>query len=179
MKQILKRAPGFTALSLLMPCVLLGLQTGCKTPQSTAAQRQPIQETCKTQPPTAAQLQPLQGTWEETKAGDAGDGKVTVTIYGNSLHFHRDSNFWFKTTFILPAGTDPQQLHATINESAPPGDSNGQVVNAIFKIEDGTLTLAAEPREGSKAFEEPSTFHYKLRKAGELGTFGPQLNISM
>src|ERR1051325_9470688 len=147
MKMILKRDPGFTVLSLLMPCVLLGLQTGCTTHQ-----------------PTAAQLQQLQGTWEEVKAGE----KVTVTITGNSLHFYRDSNFWFETSFTLPAGADPQQLHATIKNSSPPEDSKGKVVVAIFKIEDGTLTLAAEPQNGSKAFEEPSMFHHKLRKVGDL-----------
>ena len=158
MKMTLKRAPGFKALSLLMPCFLLGLQTGCNTHQ-----------------PTAAQLQPLQGTWEEIKAGNEGDGKITITITANSLHFHRDTNFWFKTTFTLSAGTDPQQLRATIKHSAPPGDSNGKVVVAIFKIEDGTLTLAAEPQNGSKAFEEPSSFHYKLRKVGELPTSSMKL----
>jgi len=134
-------------LSKTVGCVALGvalcLQTGCTTHR-----------------PTAAQLQPLQGTWEESKAGE----KVTVTITGNSLHFHRDSNFWFETRFTLPAGTDPRQLHATIKSSSPPEDSKGKVVVALFKIEDGMLTLAAEPQNGAKAFEEPSMFHHKLRK---------------
>jgi uncharacterized protein (TIGR03067 family) len=143
MKMNLKGARGFTMVSLLLPCVLPGLQTGCTTHR-----------------PTAAQLQPLQGTWEESKAGE----KVTVTITGNSLDFHRDSNFWFKTRFTLPTGKDPQQLHATIKGSSSPKDSNGKVVVAIFKIEDGTLTLAAEPQNGSKTFEESSMFHHKLRK---------------
>ena len=47
MKMTVKGALGFTALSLLMPCVLLGLLAGCKTNQ-----------------PTAAKLQHLQGYWE-------------------------------------------------------------------------------------------------------------------
>ncbi len=123
-----------------------------------------LQTGCTTHRPAAAQLQPLQGTWEEVKAGE----KATVTITGNSLHFHRDSNFWFKTKFTLPAGPGPQQLHATIRSSSPPEDSKGKVVVAIFKIEGGTLTLASEPQKDSKAFEEPSMFHHKLRKVGEL-----------
>ena len=83
------------------------------------------------------------------------DGKITITITGNELHFHRDPDFWFETTFTLPAGTDPQQLHATIKNCSPPEDSIGDVVFAIFKIEDGTLTLAGLQ---SSATEPPSTF---------------------
>ena len=40
--------------------------------------------------------------------------KITITIKGTSLHFYRDTDFWWDTTFTLPAGTDPQQPHATI-----------------------------------------------------------------
>src|SRR6185295_9569275 len=101
MKMTLKRALGFTVLSLLLPCALLGLQAGCTT-----------------HPLTAAKLQPLQGKWEGVMVGQEKDGKITITITGNSLHFHRDTNFWFETTFTLPAGTDPKQLHATIKDCA-------------------------------------------------------------
>jgi len=87
---------------------------------------------------TAAELRRLQGYWE----GDAAAGKSSITITGNSLHYYARTDFWFETTFTLPAGTDPQQLHATIKDSSPPTNSIGQVVVAIFKIEDGTLTLA-------------------------------------
>ena len=82
--------------------------------------------------------------------------KITITITGNSLHFHRDTNFWFETTITLPAGTDPKQLHATI-KGCPPSqaDSIGQVVGAFFKIEDGTLTLATI---GDDAEETPKSF---------------------
>ena len=88
-------------------------------------------------------------------ADNEADGKITITITGNSLHFHRDTNFWFETTFVLPAGTDPQQLHATIKRSSPPEDSIGEVVFAIFKVEDGTLTLAGEQ---ASAVEPPKAF---------------------
>lgn len=104
--------------------------------------------------------------------GDKSDDKITITITGNSFHFHRDTNFWFETTITLPAGTDPQQLRATIKGCAPAqGDNSiGKVVVAIFKIEDGTLTLAAR---GDGAEETPKSFaatedkgltRYELRK---------------
>jgi uncharacterized protein (TIGR03067 family) len=94
-------------------------------------------------------------------------GKITITITGNSFHFHRDTNFWFETTIALPAGTNPKQLQATIKD-CPTASSIGQVVFAIFKIEDGKLTLATEGAQGTrKSFEvseNPGMSRYELRK---------------
>ncbi len=100
--------------------------------------------------------------------GQEKDGKINITITGNSLHFHRDTNFWFETTFTLPAGKDPKQLHATIKGGPPSqADSIGKVVRAFFKIEDGTLTLAAigdDAEETRKGFEAAVENRYELRK---------------
>jgi uncharacterized protein (TIGR03067 family) len=122
--------------------------------------------------PTAVELQLLRGTWEGVTVGDQSHQKITITIKGNSLHFHRDTNFWFETTIILPAGTDPRQLHATIKDCAPPGQENsvGKVVVAIYKIEDGKLTLAAlgdgdeETPKSFEAAEDKGLTRYELRK---------------
>ena len=121
--------------------------------------------------PTAVELQLLQGTWEGVLVGDNEHQKITITITGNSFHFHRDTNFWFETTITLPAGTDPKQLHATIKGCPPSqGVSIGQVVRAFFKIEDGTLTLATigdDAEETPKSFEateDKGLTRYELRK---------------
>jgi hypothetical protein len=93
--------------------------------------------------------------------------KITITITGNSFHFHRDTNFWFETTITLPAGKDPKQLHATIKGCpSSQASSIGQVVRAFFKIEDGTLTLAAigGAEETPKGFEATVENRYELRK---------------
>ena len=97
-------------------------------------------------------------------------GKITITITGNSFHFHRDTNFWFETAITLPAGTNPKQLHATI-KGCPPSQASsiGKVVVAIFKIEDGTLTLATGNGDGQapKSFEatgDNGRNRYELRK---------------
>ena len=150
----LKKLFCITALPLLMPCILLCLQVGCKT-----------------HPPIAAELEPLQGIWEGGVVGDKAREKITIKIAGDSFHFHRDSNFWFETTMTLPSGTDPKQLRAAIKGSAPGQENSvGKVVVAIFKIEDGTLTLAAR---GDGAEETPTSFEatedrgltrYELRK---------------
>ena len=117
--------------------------------------------------PTAGELQPLQGTWEGVLVGDQAQQKITIRITGNSLHFHRDTNFWFETIMTVPAGKEPKQLHATIKGCpASQADSIGQVVRAFFKIEDGTLTLATigdDAEETAKGFEAAGT-RYELRK---------------
>jgi uncharacterized protein (TIGR03067 family) len=165
MKMNLKKSPDFTALSLLVPCVLLVMLPGCAT-----------------RPSTAASLQQLQGTWEGfglgrempsgryVKAESA--AKTIITITGDSLSFHEGTNFWYETTLTLPTGPDPQQLHATIKRCAEGKDSIGKVVIAFYKIEDGTLTLggirdkdstAAWPKSFD-ATEDTMTGRYALRK---------------
>jgi len=132
-------------------------------------------------PSTGTALQRLQGSWEgvalgqETPGGPfvKSAGTITIKITGNSFHFHRDTNFWFETTITLPAGTNPQQLRATIEHSAPPEGSNGKVVVAIFKVEDETLTLAARG-DGSEetpiSFEDAKVTRYELRKVQPQNT---------
>jgi len=106
---------------------------------------------CQSTPtPIVAELKPLLGAWE----GDGAGGKCSIIITGNSLHY-RNRTGWFRTTFTLPAGTSPQQLHATIIDCSPPSpNAIGTVVFAIFKIEDGTLTLA----EDDMSDQPPKTF---------------------
>ena len=92
--------------------------------------------------------------------------KITITISGDSLHFHRDTNFWFKTTFTLPAGKNPQELHATIRDCAEK-ESIGKVVVSIFKIEGEALTLLAmgdDAADMPKSFEATGGARYELRK---------------
>ena len=123
------------------------------------------------EPRITAELQPLQGTWEGVMVGDEKSGIITITITTNSLHFHRDTNFWFKTTFTQPAGKDPKQLHATIKDCASGQESSvGKVVVAIYKIEHGTLTLVPigdGDEEAAKSFEATegkNQTRYELRK---------------
>jgi uncharacterized protein (TIGR03067 family) len=121
---------------------------------------------CVVNQPTNAELHLLQGTWDGVLVGDESQ-KISITITGNSLHFHRDTNFWFATTITLPAGKDPKQLHATIKGCpSSQASSIGKVVRAFFKIEDGTLTLATigdDAEETPKGFEAAGT-RYEFRK---------------
>ena len=103
---------------------------------------------CRSTPTrTAAELNRLQGYWQ----GEGGPGKTSITITGNSLYYYARPDFWFKTTFTLPAGTDPQQLRATIKDcGGEPPKPIGDVVVSIFKIEDGTLTIASPSTHNAK-----------------------------
>lgn len=110
-----------------------------------------------TTPTDAAQAQRLQGTWEGVLVGQESAGKITITFTGHSLHFQGlSTNQWYDATFTLPAGTSPQQLSATITACERAKDI-GSVIGAIFRIEDGMLTLAgiqARNQEAPKGFGE-------------------------
>ncbi len=104
--------------------------------------------------------------------GEEKNGTITITINTNSLHFRRDADFWFETTFTLPAGTDPKQLRTTITKAAPGQESSiGKMVVAIYKIEDGTLTLA----ENDTSDKPPESFSsagsvFSLKKVEKKNT---------
>jgi uncharacterized protein (TIGR03067 family) len=122
--------------------------------------------------PIDAELQALQGTWEGVMVGHESDGKITITIPGHTLHFHRDENFWFETTITLPADKDPKQFHATIKDCPPSQASSiGEIVRAFYKIEDGLLTLATigdDAEETWESFEAAGT-RYELKRTQPEG----------
>src|SRR5215218_5225047 len=104
MRMTIKAALAVMTFSILMPGGLIWAQAAGTTNQ-----------------PTAAELQPLQGSWEGVMVGKEALGKISITIAGNSLHFKGlKPGDWFETTFTLPAGTYPQQLHATIKDCTEP-----------------------------------------------------------
>ena len=130
---------------------LAGLLVGCQSmPKPMAAELQPLQgvwegSTVESRSRPPAEPPSLAGILEGSVISEKPPSSITITIKGNSFHFYRDTNFWFETTIALPAGTNPQELHATITGSAASQASSiGQVVFAIVKIEDGTMTLATE-----------------------------------
>ena len=119
------------------------------------------QTSCNTPDPIDNDLNLLQGFWEDTDSSN----NISITIKGDSLYFYKQADFWYKATFSLPINTEPKQLSATIGDSVPPTDNSDQVVIAIYKIQDGILTLATNG--GSDAI--PASFanaasRYELRK---------------
>ena len=152
----LKQTLGF------MGGVLLGLQVSCMTPA-----------------PTSSGLQQLQGSWEgdllvqEEPGGPLvhqSSDHVFIKFSGNTLHYPKME---LEATLALPAGTTPQQFRATITRPRD-GGIFGEVVHAIFHVENETLTLAInqyEPEHPPKSFDPPenpddhkSISRYELRK---------------
>ena len=128
----MKKTPNGQFLSGAFALSLMALFTACR---STPTQ-------------IAPELKSLQGYWQ----GEGPAGNISINITGNSLNYYARPDQWFKTTFTLPAGTDPKQLRATIKDC---GDESqkpiGEVVASIYKIEDGTLTFASPPSHNAKA----------------------------
>lgn len=126
---------------------------------------------------TVSTVKRLQGRWVGRSGTDVNGDEVTITIKGDSFRFHRDEGFWFDTTIALIEGTAPQQLLATIIRCAPEqGSPTGKVVPAIFKIEDGTMTIGAfaEIEDPPKSFQDISTDSlYTLRRAPSQDLAGP------
>jgi hypothetical protein len=113
------------------------------------------------------QAKNLQGSRE----GEGAGGKCSIKIDGNSLLYRAGTN-WHQTTFTLPAGTGPQQLHATIKDSWPPvKESVGTVVHVIIKLEGETLPLVSfdESKEPPKDFEDGGTSKYVVKKSTGQG----------
>lgn len=123
----------------------------------------------------APDLESLQGSWEGVLVGQEAAGTVSITIKGDSLHFRGlNPGDWYETTFTLPTGTYPQQLHATIKDCTDPCDDVGKKVLAIVKVEYGMLTLVGIQATGKEpptsfgeipGIEDNRIFRYKLQKA--------------
>ena len=131
-RHLMKKTPNGQFLSGAFALSLAALLAACR---STSTQ-------------IAPELKSLQGYWQ----GEGGAGSISINITGNSLNYYARPDQWFKTTFTLPAGTDPKQLLATIKDCG--GESPkpiGEVVASIYKIEEGTLTFASPPSHNAKA----------------------------
>ena len=97
----------------------------------------------------------LQGTWKGQEARANAKGSASLVLSGANLEFHgADTNEWYKATFTLREDTNPKQLVAIITECPAP-QYVGKTANAIYRVEDGTLTITGnEP--GNPAM--PATF---------------------
>lgn len=128
----------------------------------------------------------LQGYWEGVGPG----GECSVTISGKSLRYATpktkdpEADFWFETSFKVPANADFQQLHATIKDNSPDKAHIGKVIVALFKIVDGTLTLGVinsfdESPEGPVAGDWQDVIDsYTLKRAKAPSKKGKQSSIN-
>jgi hypothetical protein len=90
----------------------------------------------------------LEDKWEGLEQGREKAGKATLTFTGNKIDFKGgDEREWYKATFVLPRGSEPQQLVSTVTDCPFPSYI-GKTSFSILKIEEETLTLVGnEPGE--------------------------------
>lgn len=78
----------------------------------------------------------MKGTWK-------GDQNASLVMSGGMLEFHNvNTNEWYKGTYTLREDTNPKQMTVVITE-CPYQQYVGKTANAIYRLENGTLTIAA------------------------------------
>ncbi len=185
MKRICQRVLGFFALCLLFPWLPLCLPAGCQTNQPTQAELQPLQGTWEgivvgekadskiAVTITGSSFHSHRDTnfWFETTIMliKPWQGKSGFQGARENPLFGAESTVVAPAERIIPPGSsNPQELHVTIKDgAASQRDAIGKTVVAIFKIEDGLLTIAAggDGAEGAPAsFEDEKVTRYELRK---------------
>ncbi len=83
----------------------------------------------------------LQGTWIGEETGENSKGTASLVVQGPSIEFHgADTNEWYKGTFSV-YDTNPKQI-VTIITDCPFPEYVGRTAYAIYKLQDGTLTVA-------------------------------------
>jgi uncharacterized protein (TIGR03067 family) len=83
----------------------------------------------------------LHGTWSGQEVGAKAQGSPSLTFEGTTLEFHgANPQEWYKATFTLREDTTPKQLDAVVTDCPVP-KYVGKTAHAIYKIEDGQLTL--------------------------------------
>ena len=89
-------------------------------------------------------LDKLQGTWVGVEVGR--EGEVTMIFSGDTIDFKGAvPQEWYKGTAVINSEMMPKQADFTITECALP-DYVGKVSKAIYKLGEGTLTMAgSEP----------------------------------
>ncbi len=121
---------GPTAIALVMISVLM---TGCNSAGDKAI----------------PDIQKLQGTWVGTESGR--EGEVTLVFAGDKLDFKGASpQEWYKGSAVLNEELAPKQVDFTIEECPAP-NYVGTISKAIYKLDDGVLTLAgSEPGDETR-----------------------------
>jgi uncharacterized protein (TIGR03067 family) len=85
----------------------------------------------------------LQATWKGHEVGPNAKGEPTMTLDGTTMDFKgADPREWYKGTYTLHEDTNPKQMVIDITDCPMP-QFVGKRANAIYKIEDGTLTIAS------------------------------------
>jgi uncharacterized protein (TIGR03067 family) len=102
----------------------------------------------------------LQKSWQGEEGARGASQANSLVLSGNNLEFHGSNpQEWYKGTFTLREDTTPKQMIVTITDCPVP-KYIGKTANAIYRIENGTLTIAGnEPGNPAipASFDAPGT----------------------
>jgi len=160
-------------------CLVLLAAAGCSTPQQPASTSATPSAGSDAQVVGSSGMQSksktplsdstaLQGAWTGKELSADSDAPCRLVVSGQNFEFHGpDPNEWYKGTFTLREDSNPKVLVAAISE-CPVEKYNGKTDFAIYRLENGTLTLTAyEPGnpEVPAGFDAPETrrFVFKLK----------------
>jgi uncharacterized protein (TIGR03067 family) len=162
---------------LLFACLSFLAAAGCSTTQQPASISAAPPATAQATDSNTTRSKPkallsdsaaLQGTWTGKELSADSDDACRLVVSGEKFEFHGpDPNEWYKGTFTLREDSNPKVLVAAITE-CPVEKYNGKTDYAIYRLENGTLTLTAyEPGnpEVPAGFDAPETrrFVFKLK----------------
>ena len=109
----------------------------------------------------------LQGTWNGREIGATPETPRRLVFAGNQFDYRgANADDWGKGTFTLQADTRPKQLLLTLTECGPT-QYIGKTCCMIYKLEDGTLTAAANEPGNPVAppnFDSPGARHMVFKK---------------
>lgn len=112
-------------------------------------------------------LKKLQGTWIGTEDGQEDKGKVTLSVEGNKIQFQGwQPQEWYKGTIELGEKGEIDRLYATIKD-CPIAEFVDKVCNAIYEIDDESLSVASRPPGDPKqpsGFDDPECRSFSLKK---------------
>jgi uncharacterized protein (TIGR03067 family) len=112
------------------------------------------------QAPAPAKSAPtaFEGSWHGHDVTPGHESPASITFSGQTLEFHGgDADDWAKGTFTLHEDATPKQFVGVVTDCAAP-ENIGKKACAIYKIENGTLTLTGSPLGSSDfppAFDAP------------------------
>ena len=148
----MKKLSDLVAVALVITTVLM---SGCNSTDDT-----PVSD-----------VEKLQGTWVGKELGQ--EGEVKLIFSGNSIDFKgAGPQEWYKGNAVFNEESTPKQADFTISECPAP-DYVGKIAKGIYKLEDGTFTLAgSEPGNESRPSSfDPSggtrVFDFKLQSSNQ------------
>jgi uncharacterized protein (TIGR03067 family) len=148
------------------------IAAGCASNPSskpqTAAPQTAATQSAAPSTPSKVDSTSLEGKWTGVEITHDNEGPVTLTFTADTMAYQgHEANDWVKGTFSVRENTSPKQFIGVITGAESP-DSIGKKVYAIYKIDDGTLTITgAAPGESDfpAEFDSEGTREFVLKRS--------------